>query len=56
MKVALMWIINDFPEYIMVSGWSTHKKLTCPSYMENNKAFTLINGGKSSSSFLNGGK
>jgi hypothetical protein len=30
----------------MVSGWSTHGKLACPYYMENNKAFTLTNGGK----------
>jgi len=30
----------------MFSGWSTHGKLACPYCMENNKAFTLINGGK----------
>jgi len=41
-----MWIINDFPAYGMVSGWSTHEKLACPYCMENNKAFTLTNGGK----------
>jgi len=23
-KVALLWTINDFPVYVMVSGWSTH--------------------------------
>ena len=38
-----MWTINDFPTYEMVSGWSTHGKLTCSYYMENNKAFTLTN-------------
>ena len=32
----------------MVSGWSTHGKLACPYCMENNKAFTLTNGGKAS--------
>ena len=46
MRAALMWIINDFPAYEMVSGWSTHGKLACPYCMKNNKAFTLTNGGK----------
>jgi hypothetical protein len=41
-----MWTINDFPAYGMLSGWSTHGKLVCPYCMENNKAFTLANGGK----------
>jgi hypothetical protein len=43
-----MWTINDFPAYQMVSGWSTHEKLACPYCMENNKAFTQINRGKTS--------
>jgi len=43
-----MWTINDFPAYGMLSGWSTHGKLACPYCMENNKAFTLANGGKAS--------
>ena len=43
-----MWTINNFPAYGMVSGWSTHGKLTCTYCMENNKAFTLTNGGKAS--------
>jgi hypothetical protein len=46
MRAALMWTINNFPTYGMVSGWSTHGKLACPYCMENNKAFTLINRGK----------
>jgi len=46
MRAALMWTINDFPAYGMVSSWSTHGKLACPYCMENNKAFTLTNGGK----------
>jgi len=48
MKAALIWTINDFPAYGMVSGWSTHGKLACPYCMENNKAFILTNGGKAS--------
>jgi len=48
MRAALVWIINDFPAYGMLSGWSTHGKLACPYCMENNKAFTLRNGGKAS--------
>jgi hypothetical protein len=43
MKAALMWAINDFSVYGMVSGWSTHEKITCSYCMKNNKAFTLIN-------------
>jgi len=43
-----MWNINDFPAYGMISGWSTHGKLACSYCMENNKAFTLTNGGKAS--------
>jgi hypothetical protein len=48
MRAALMWTINDFPAYGMLSGWSMHGKLVCPYYMENNKAFMLANGGKAS--------
>jgi len=48
MRAALMWTINDFPAYGMVSGCSTHGNLACPYCMENNKAFTLTNGGKAS--------
>jgi len=48
MKAALMWTINGFPAYGMVYGWSTHIKLACPYCKENNKAFTLTNGGKAS--------
>jgi hypothetical protein len=48
MRAALMWNINDFLAYRIVSGWSTYGKLACPSCMENNKAFTLTNGGKAS--------
>jgi len=47
-----MWTINDFSAYRMLSGWSTHGKLACPYCMESNKAFTLTNGGKTSSFLL----
>ena len=43
-----MWNINDFLAYRIVSCWSTHEKLTCSYCMENNKAFTLTNEGKTS--------
>ena len=48
MKTPLIWTINDFPTYGMVYSWSTHEKLACSYYMENNKAFTLINDSKTS--------
>ncbi|KAL9346447.1 hypothetical protein Peur_061300 [Populus x canadensis] len=43
MRAALMWTINDFLAYGMISSWSTHGKLACPYCMENNKAFTVTN-------------
>ena len=52
MRAALMWTINDFPAYGMLSDWSTNGKLPCPYCMEINKAFTLTNGGKASSFLL----
>ncbi|GKD22672.1 hypothetical protein Tco_1224375, partial [Tanacetum coccineum] len=45
-RVALLWTINDFPAYGMLSGWSTAGKKACPYCMENSKAFSLSNGGK----------
>jgi hypothetical protein len=30
MHAALMWTINDFPAYGMLSRWSTAGKLACP--------------------------
>jgi len=39
MKVALMWTINDFPAYGMLSGWSTSGRLACPHYMNNLMSF-----------------
>ncbi|XP_058767341.1 uncharacterized protein LOC131641034 [Vicia villosa] len=48
MRASLMWTINDFPAYGMLSGWGTHGKIGCPHCMGNNKGFTLDKGGKSS--------
>lgn len=41
MKAALLWAINDFPAYGMLSGWSTAGVLGCPICMEKSNAFHL---------------
>ena len=46
MKATLMWTINDFPAYGMLSGWSTAGRLSCPICMEQSQAHILDNGGK----------
>jgi len=43
---CLMLTINDFSVYRIVFGWSMHRKLSCTYCIENNKTFTLTNGGK----------
>ena len=48
MRANLMWKINDFPAYGMLSGWMTAGKLACPICMEHTNAFTLKNGKKQS--------
>ncbi|XP_052728261.1 uncharacterized protein LOC128195210 [Vigna angularis] len=48
LRAMLMWTINDFPAYGMLSGWSTHGKLACPHCMEHTKAFRLYHGAKNS--------
>ncbi|XP_028790871.1 uncharacterized protein LOC114746759 [Neltuma alba] len=48
MHAALLWTINDFPAYGMLSGWMTMGRLSCPICMENSKAFQLKHGRKSS--------
>lgn len=30
MRAALLWTINDFPAYNMLSGWNTKKRFACP--------------------------
>jgi len=46
MKAALMWTINDFSAYGMLSGWSTSGRIACPYCMNQSKAFRLKSGGK----------
>ncbi|XP_072058194.1 uncharacterized protein [Arachis hypogaea] len=46
MKAALLWTISDFPAYGMLSGWSTHGRLSCPICMKNTKSFRLQHGAK----------
>ena len=48
MKACLMWTINDFPAYGMLSGWSTQSRLACPYCMEETKSFWLDNSRKHS--------
>jgi len=48
MKATLMWTINDFPVFEIVSSWNTYEKLAYLYCIENNKAFTLINNNKPS--------
>ncbi|XP_059292009.1 uncharacterized protein LOC132045446 [Lycium ferocissimum] len=48
MHASLMWTINDFPTYGMLSSWMTAAKLACPHSMEKSKAFTLKHGHKNS--------
>jgi hypothetical protein len=30
LRAILLWTINDFPAYVMLSGWSTKGKFGCP--------------------------
>jgi len=46
LKAVLLWTISDFPAYSMLSGWTTHGKLSCPVCMESTKSFYLPNGRK----------
>jgi len=41
LHVALMWTINNFSAYGMLSGWSTHGLLACLVCMHQNYAFQL---------------
>ena len=46
LRVALMWTINDFLTYGMLSRWMTQGKLACLICMEDTKTFTLKFGEK----------
>ena len=41
LRAALMWTINDFSAYGMLSGWMVQGKWACPICMKDTKAFTL---------------
>ncbi|XP_074277752.1 uncharacterized protein LOC141601375 [Silene latifolia] len=47
LRAALLWTINDFPAYGMLSGWTTAGEHACPYCMENEtKSFWLKHGKK----------
>ncbi|KAG7559517.1 Transposase-associated domain [Arabidopsis thaliana x Arabidopsis arenosa] len=46
LKAVLLWTISDFPAYGMLSGWTTHGRLSCPICMEDTNAFWLPGGRK----------
>ncbi|XP_020878682.1 uncharacterized protein LOC110227712 isoform X2 [Arabidopsis lyrata subsp. lyrata] len=48
MRAVLMWTISDFPAYGMLSGWTTHGRLSCPYCMHQTDAFQLKHGRKTS--------
>lgn len=48
MRTTLLLIINNFPSYGVLSGQSTHGKLSCPIYTENTQVFSLQYSGKHS--------
>ena len=48
LKATLMWTINDFPVYGILSRQMTQGKLACLIYMKDTKAFTLKYRGKTS--------
>ena len=48
MRAVLLWTINDFPAYSMLSGWRTMGQKTCPYYGEDSDAFYLPVSGKQS--------
>jgi len=41
------WTISDFPAYGILSGWTTHGRLSCPICRGSTDAFQLKNGRKS---------
>ncbi|KAL0451623.1 UNVERIFIED_CONTAM: hypothetical protein Slati_1140400 [Sesamum latifolium] len=46
MRATLMWTVNDFPAYGMLSSWSTAGIMGCPICMDNTRAFHLQHGRK----------
>lgn len=48
MRAAVMWIINDFPAYAMLSGWSTKGYKACPNCGHDTRSVWLPNSQKCS--------
>ena len=46
LQAALLWTINDFPAYGMLSGWSVRGKFACPTCGFGTCSKWLENGGK----------
>jgi len=46
MKGTVIWTINDFSAYGMLSGSITAGRLACPYCMDNTKSFRLQHGNK----------
>ncbi|XP_061999903.1 uncharacterized protein LOC133717210 [Rosa rugosa] len=46
MRAALLWTINDFPAYAMLSGYSTKGSKACPTCGEETDSFRLHHGKK----------
>ncbi|XP_021758007.1 uncharacterized protein LOC110723041 isoform X1 [Chenopodium quinoa] len=46
LRASLMWTINDFPAYAMLSGWSTKGYLACPCCQKDTRSEWLSHGGK----------
>jgi hypothetical protein len=46
LHVLLLWTINDFPAYAMLSGWSTKGKFACPYCHKDTKYLWLKFGSK----------
>ena len=41
MRAAVLWTINDFPAYALMSGWSTKGYMVCPTCNEHTPSIGL---------------
>ena len=46
LHALLLWTINDFPTYAMLSGWSTKGKFACPYCHKDTEYLWLKHGRK----------
>ena len=46
LHVAILWTINDFPAYAVMSGWSTKGELACPCCYKDTVSLRLKHGRK----------